>query len=328
MIRRILAFVSLIAVAASAAAEPNLPSWRDGAARTAIVDFVRAVTDKDSKSFVPSAERVAVFDNDGTLWSEQPLYFQALFMLDQLKAAAPKHPEWKDNPAFQALASHDPKALANVDQKAVLALLAEGNSGTSVAEYDAAIRGWLKTSQHPRFKRPYTELVFKPMQELLEYLRGNGFRTWIVSGGSIEFMRVWAEDAYGIPPEQVVGSISEVKFELRDGKPVLIRGPKMEFVDDGPGKPVGIYRAIGRRPIAAFGNSDGDQQMLEFTAAGGGRSLALLVHHDDANREYAYDRDSRIGRLDKALGEAKAKNWVVVSMKDDWKRIYPFEDAK
>jgi hypothetical protein len=212
-----------------------------------------------------------------------------------------------------------------MDHKPILELLAAANSGMGVAEYDASIAQWLKTARHPRFKRPYNELVYKPMQELLAYLRGHGFKTWIVSGGGVEFMRVWAEDAYGIPPEQVVGSVIEVRYEVRDGKPALIREPKVVFVDDGPGKPAGIYRSIGRRPIAAFGNSDGDLQMLQFTAAGEGRRLALLVHHDDMEREYAYDRDSKIGRLDKALDEARARKWVVVSMKDDWKRIYPFD---
>jgi phosphoglycolate phosphatase-like HAD superfamily hydrolase len=325
LIRQAIGGLVLAAWAAAGLAEPNLPSWKDGPAKQAIVEFVRAVTDKDSRDFVPPSERVAVFDNDGTLWSEQPLYFQALFMLDQLKAAAPRHPEWKDNEAFKALATQDKEALARMGLKPVLQLLAVANSGMTVADYDASIRHWLATERHPRFQRPYTELVFKPMQELLEYLRGHGFKTYIVSGGGIEFMRPWAEAAYGIPPEQVVGTVTETTLEMRDGKPVLVRGPGVAFVDDGPGKPVGIYRSIGRRPIAAFGNSDGDLQMLQFTKAGEGPRFALIVHHDDASREYAYDRDSKIGRLDKALDEAKAKGWTVVSMKDDWKQIYPFE---
>ncbi len=326
MIRRLIALIGLLALAVPALAEPNLPSWNDGAAKKAIVEFARAVTEKGSKDYVPPEARVAVFDNDGTLWSEQPMYFQAIFMLDQLKKAAPQHPEWKDNEAFRALAAQDKAALARIGMKPALELVAIANSGMTVAEYDRSIRDWVATARHPRFKRPYTDLVYKPMQELLEYLRGHGFKTYIVSGGSIEFMRPWAQQAYGIPPEQVIGTISEVKFEMQGGKPVLVRGAKLEFVDDGPGKPVGIYRVIGRRPIAAFGNSDGDLQMLQFTSAGEGRSLALIVRHDDAAREYAYDRDSKIGRLDKALDEAKAKGWTVVSMKDDWKRIYPFEN--
>ena len=306
------------------AADP-LPSWNDGAAKQRIVAFVEAVTHEGGRDFVPEPERIAAFDNDGTLWSEQPIYVQFAFMLDELKAAAPSHPEWNDNAAFKALAAHDKKALAAMGQKPVLELLGIANSGMTVGAYDASIRDWLKTSQHPKFKRPYTELVYVPMQELLAYLRANGFKTFIVSGGSVEFMRPWAEQSYGVPPEQIVGSQQEVKFEMRDGKPVLTRGPHFEFIDDGPGKPVGIYRQIGRRPIAAFGNSDGDLEMLEVTAAGEHRSFMLIVHHDDAAREFAYDRDSHIGKLDKAWDEAKAKNWTVVSMKDDWKNVFAFE---
>jgi hypothetical protein len=245
-------------------------------------------------------------------------------MLDQVRAAAPKHPEWNDNPAFKALAAHDREALARLGHKPVLELLGLANSGMTVAAYDRTIRDWLATQRHPKFKRPYTDLVYKPMQELLAYLRASGFKTFIVSGGSVEFMRPWAEKAYGIPPEQVIGSQQEVRLETKDGKPVLLRDPKFAFVDDGPGKPVGIYRHIGKRPIAAFGNSDGDLQMLQVTAAGEGRRLAVLVRHDDAAREFAYDRESSVGRLDKALDEARANNWVVVSMKSDWKRIFGF----
>jgi len=323
--RRTLGVAALFVFAVAAMAEPNLPSWHDGPAKQAIVQFVRDVSDKQSKYFVPPAERIAVFDNDGTLWSEQPLYFQAVFMLDRLKAVAPDHPEWKDSPAYQAIVLRDEALLAKVGTKAVLELLAIANTGMSTTEYDETINAWLKTAVHPRFKRPYNELVYAPMQELLSYLREHGFETWIVSGGGIEFMRAWTESAYGVPPERVVGSIVETKFELKEGAPTLVREPKVAFVDDGAGKPVGIYRAIGRRPIAAFGNSDGDLQMLQFAAIGDGRRLAVIVHHDDTEREYAYDRESRIGRLDKALDEAKARKWVVVSMKDDWKRIYPWE---
>jgi len=324
---RILLAACALAVASGASAQrPDpLPSWSDGAAKQGVVAFVMAVTDRRGKDYVAPAERIAVFDNDGTLWSEQPLYFQFVFMLDQVKAAAPKHPEWKNNPAFQALAKHDQKALAEMGQKPVLELRGQANSGMTVGEYDKTIRDWLATSRHPKFKRPYTDLVYKPMQELLAHLRANGFKTFIVSGGSVEFMRPWVEKAYGISPEQVVGSQQEVKFEMKDGKPVLVRGPNFVFMDDGPGKPVGIYRQIGRRPIAAFGNSDGDLQMLQFTAAGEGRRLALLVHHDDAEREFAYDRESHVGKLDRAWDEAKANNWIVVSMKSDWKRIFSFE---
>ncbi len=327
--RRTLSLVALAAAlfASAAHAQPAdpLPSWNEGAAKARILAFVQAVTDKAGKDFVAPDDRVATFDNDGTLWCEQPIYVQLAFMLDQVKAAAPKHPEWKDNPAFKALVARDHQALAKLGHKPLLELLAVANSGMSVAAYDKSIRDWLETARHPRFKRPYTDLVYKPMQEVLAYLRANGFKTDIVSGGSVEFMRPWADKAYGIPPDQVIGTISQVKFEMKGGEPVLMRTPKIDFVDDGPGKPVGIYRSIGQRPLAAFGNSDGDLQMLQFTAAGRGPRLMLIVHHTDAEREYAYDRKSSIGRLDKALDEANAKGWTVVSMKNDWKRIFPFE---
>jgi phosphoglycolate phosphatase-like HAD superfamily hydrolase len=306
----------------SPATADALPSWRDGTAKQTITKFVGDVTREGSPSFVAPAERIAVFDNDGTLWSEQPLYFQFLFMLDQVKAAAPGHPEWKSNPAFKALVTKDYPALAS-HEKELLQLVAVANSGMTVDEYDKTIRDWLATAQHPKFKRPYTDLVYQPQLELLAYLRANGFKTFIVSGGTIEFMRPWAEKVYGIPPEQVIGSSQVVRYELRDGQPTLIRLPKIDFVDDGPGKPVGIYRNIGRKPILAFGNSDGDLQMLQYTASGSGPHLALLVHHDDAAREFAYDRQSKVGKLDKAWDEAVADGWTVVSMKDDWQTIYP-----
>jgi len=324
LVPRVLLALIACVLATAAFAQP-LKSWNDGPAKQAILKFVADVTAQGAPTYFPPEDRIAVFDNDGTLWAEQPMYFQFVFMLDQLKAAAPKHPEWKDNPAFKAIAAHDTKALAAMGQKPVLELLGVANSGMTVTEYDATIRQWLATAQHPKFKRPYTELVYVPMQELLAYLRANDFRTFIVSGGSVEFMRPWAEKAYGIPAEQIIGSQQDVKFEMKDGKPVLIRAPKFAFIDDGPGKPVGIYRSIGRRPIAAFGNSDGDLQMLQVTAAGEGPRLVLIVHHDDAEREFAYDRQSRIGKLDKAWDEAKARNWIVVSMKNDWKRVFAFQ---
>jgi phosphoglycolate phosphatase-like HAD superfamily hydrolase len=317
--------IAFAAVARVAFAADPLPSWNDGAAKQRIIAFVDAVTHRGGKDFVPEPERVAAFDNDGTLWTEQPIYVQFAFMLDVLKTASPAHPEWKDNAAYKAIAAHDQKALAAMGQKPVLELLGIANSGMTVGAYDASIRDWLNTARHPKLNRPYTELVYVPMQELLTYLRANGFKTFIVSGGSVEFMRPWAEAAYGVPPEQVVGSQQEVKFDMRDGKPVLTRGPSFAFIDDGPGKPVGIYRQIGRRPIAAFGNSDGDKEMLEVTAAGEHRNLALIVHHDDAAREFAYDRESHIGKLDKAWDEAKAKDWIVVSMKSDWNKVFAGE---
>jgi len=303
----------------------TLPSWNEGDAKRRIVAFVHAVTDQTGKDFVPTSERVAVFDNDGTLWSEQPLYFQFQFMLEQVEAEAAKHPEWKDDPAFEALVARDHEAVAHMGLKPILSLVAKANSGMSVGAYDLTIRNWLKTAKHPRFNRPYTDLIYQPMRELLDYLRQNGFKTYIVSGGSVEFMRPWVEQAYGIPPEQVIGSISKVSYAMQGDMPVLMREPQMEFVDDGPGKPVGIYRAIGRRPIAAFGNSDGDLQMLQFTGAGSGARLTMIVRHTDAAREWAYDRASHVGKLDKALDEAQAKGWIVVDMKRDWKRIFPFQ---
>ncbi len=307
---------------AAVSAAAALPSWRDGRAKQTIQKFVADVTREGSPNYVPPAERIAVFDNDGTLWSEQPLYFQFAFMLDQVKAAAPKHPEWKNNPAFKALVAKDYGALAGL-QKQVLQLVAVANSGMTVDEYDKTIRNWLATARHPKFNRPFTELVYQPQLELLAYLRANGFKTFIVSGGTIEFMRPWVEQAYGIPPEQVIGSSQVVQYQMHDGQGTLVRQPKIDFVDDGPGKPVGIYRSIGRKPILAFGNSDGDLQMLQYTASGSGPHLALLVHHDDAVREFAYDRTSKIGKLDKAWDEAIADGWTVVSMKDDWQTIYP-----
>ncbi|RTZ42409.1 haloacid dehalogenase-like hydrolase [Candidimonas sp. SYP-B2681] len=319
--------IALVVIAAAHAAEP-LPCWNNGPNKQAIFKFVAEVTDKRSPNYVAPAERVATFDNDGTLWSEQPLYFQFPFMIEQVKAAAPEHPEWKDNPVFKALIAHDDAALAELGHKPLIELLVQANSGMTTEAYDKTIRDWLATTRHPQTKRLYTEMVYKPMQELLSYLRANGFKTFIVSGGSVEFMRPWSEAAYGIPPEQVIGTLSDVKFDMQDGHPVLIRESKIDFVDDGPGKPAGIYRAIGRRPVAAFGNSDGDLEMLQYTMAGSGKRLTVLVHHDDAEREFAYDRESKVGKLDKALDEARTKQWVVISMKNDWKCIYPDQTKK
>lgn len=306
----------------SAAAAQALPSWRDGAARQAILKFVVDVTTPGTPSYVPPEARVAVFDNDGTLWSEQPMYFQIAFLLEQVKAAAPKHPEWRNSPTFKALMANDIAGVMR-DQKALLALIGAANSGMTVDEYDRTIRNWLATARHPTFNRPYTELVFQPQIELLSYLRANGFKTYIVSGGTIEFMRPWSQAAYGIPPEQVIGSSQAVRYAMQDGKPVLVREPRLEFLDDGPGKPVGIYRHIGRRPILAVGNSDGDFEMLEYTTGGDGPRMGMLIRHDDATREFAYDRASHFGKLDKALDAALDKGWTVVSMKQDWQQIYP-----
>ena len=320
----------LAVAAASATAPPPpvdpLPSWNDGAAKQAITAFVTRVTTQGTGDFVPVAERIATFDNDGTLWSEQPIYFQFAFALDRVKVLAPQHPEWKTTQPFKAVLEGDMKALAGSGEKGLVELLLATHTGMSTDEFTGIVNDWIATARHPRFKRPYTDLVFQPMLELLAYLRSNGFKTYIVSGGTVEFMRPWAEKVYGIPPEQVIGTRFVTKFELgKDGVPALMRQPKVDFVDDGPGKPVNIQGIIGRRPIFAFGNSDGDQQMLEWTAAGLGPRFAGLVWHTDGQREWAYDRQSHIGRLDKALDEARAKSWTVVDMKKDWKRVYGFE---
>jgi phosphoserine phosphatase len=279
----------------------------------------------DGAAFVPPAERIAVFDNDGTLWSEQPIYFQLAIALDQVKAMAPQHPEWKTQEPFKSLLAGDVKAALGQGEKAILGIVAATHSGMTTEAFAASVDKWAASAKHPKSGRLYTEMIYQPMLELLAHLRKNGFKTFIVSGGGVEFMRAWAEKAYGIPPEQVVGSSGATKFELRPNGPVLLKQAKVEFVDDGPGKPVGINRFIGRRPILAFGNSDGDHQMLQWTAAGNGRRLVGLVHHTDAEREWAYDRQSHVGKLDKALDEAMQRSWTVVDMKKDWKRVYPFE---
>ena len=300
-----------------------LPSWNEGATRAAIVDFVARVTAEGGPDYVPPAERIAVFDNDGTLWSEQPLYFQALFALDRVRAMAPEHPEWKDQEPFaSALKGDTQKALAG-GKHALLELVMASHTGNTTEEFAAVAADWIGTARHPKTDRPYTEMVYQPMLELLDYLRDNGFKTFIVSGGGIEFLRVFAEGTYGVPPEQVVGSSVKTEYAVRDGKPVLVRLPEIDFIDDKAGKPVAINSHIGRRPIAAFGNSDGDFEMLEWTTAGEGARLGVIVHHDDAEREVAYDRESHIGRLDRGLDAAKDKGWVLVSMKDDWARVFP-----
>jgi phosphoglycolate phosphatase-like HAD superfamily hydrolase len=306
-------------------ADPLL-SWNDGPAKSAIVEFVDRVTKEAGSDFVPVEQRIAVFDNDGTLWAEQPIYFQFAFALDRVKALAPQHPEWKGTQPFQAVLEGDLGALAAAGEKGLLEIMAVTHTGMTTDEFSAIVADWVATARHPRFDRPYTELAYQPMLELLAWLRERGFKTFIVSGGGVEFMRVFAERVYGIPPEQVVGSSGMVKFETGpDGKPVLLKEAEVEFVDDGPGKPVGINRFIGRRPIMAFGNSDGDLQVLQWTTAGDGPCFALIVHHTDAEREWAYDHDSHIGRLDKALDEANAKGWTVVGMKNDWNTIFADE---
>jgi phosphoglycolate phosphatase-like HAD superfamily hydrolase len=301
----------------------ELPSWNDGPARTAITDFVARVTRAGGPEFVRPEERIAVFDNDGTLWAEQPVYFQVAFAFDRVRALSPKHPEWKDKEPFQSILADDMQGALTAGHDAIGHLLAETHAGMTTEEFEAIVADWIATAVHPVTKRPYTQMVYQPMLELLAYLRRNGFQTWIVSGGGVEFMRTFAERVYGIPPEQVVGSRGKLAFELQGGKPVLVKKPELDHLDDGPGKPVGIHQTIGRRPIAAFGNSDGDLQMLQWTTAGPGARLALIVHHTDAQREWAYDRKSHIGKLDKALDEANARGWTVVDMKTAWKRVFP-----
>jgi phosphoglycolate phosphatase-like HAD superfamily hydrolase len=311
--------------AALARAQDPLPSWNEGAAKSAIVNFVGRVTRQGDVDFVPPAQRIATFDNDGTLWAEQPVYFQVAFAFYRIRQMAPAHPEWKRKQPYKAVLEGDINGLAATGEKGLLEIIAATHSGMTTDEFSAAVSDWVENAAHPRFKRRYIELVYQPMLELLTYLRANGFKTFIVSGGGVEFMRVFTERIYGIPPEQVVGSSSVLKFVMRDGKPVLMKEPKIFFIDDKEGKPVGIEQFIGRRPIFAFGNSDGDQQMLEWTAAGSGLRFMGLVHHTDALREWAYDRNSKIGTLDKAWDEAVARGWTVVSMKTDWKVIFPFE---
>ncbi len=299
-----------------AAGVDPLPSWN------AVLDFVARVTAPGSPDFVPEAERVAVFDNDGTLWAEQPVYFQLAFAIDRARELAALDPELAENALLKALASGDPAALAGVTEHDVLDVVARTHSGLTLEEFSAVVSEWLSTARHPRFDRPYTELVYQPMLELLAYLRASGFKTFIVSGGGIDFMRAFAEEVYAVPPEQVVGSMGELGFEIRDGVPVLVKQPGVDFVDDKEGKPVGIARFIGRRPILAFGNSDGDLAMLQYTAGGGGARFVGIVHHDDADREWAYDRESKIGRLDAALAEAEARGWTVVSMRNDFATVF------
>jgi phosphoserine phosphatase len=325
MNRIVLATLLVISAPTLALAQDPLPSWNDTAAKKAITAFVERVTKQGSADFVPVAKRIATFDNDGCLWAEQPMYFQLAFAIDRVKALAPQHPEWKTKEPFASLLIGDLKGVLAGGQRSLLEIVMASHANVTTEEFEQIVKDWIATAKHPKTGRRYNEMIYQPMVELLAYLRANGFKTFIVSGGGIEFMRPWVEQAYGIPPEQVVGSSIATKFEMRDGKPVLMRLPKIDFIDDKEGKPVGINSHIGRRPIAAFGNSDGDLQMLQWTVAGNGPRFALIVHHDDAEREWAYDRKSHIGQLDKAWDEARARKWTVVSMKTDWKRVFAFE---
>jgi len=315
---------SLISLAPTVArgAEP-LPSWNDSESRQAILRFVGRVTTAGSPDFVPVPERIAVFDNDGTLWSEQPVYNQAAFIFDRVKALAPEHPEWTAKDPFASILKGDLKGALASGEQGLVELVTATHSGMTTDEFSATVDRWIRTARHPTTQRLYTEMVYQPMLELLDYLRANGFKTFIVSGGGTDFMRPWVERVYGIPPEQTVGTTADLKFEMQDGKPRLRKLPTVDHVDDKAGKPVGIHRHIGRRPIAAFGNSDGDLQMLQWTCAGAGARFCLYLHHTDAEREWAYDRESHVGRLDQGLDEAAASGWTVVDMKRDWKRIFP-----
>jgi phosphoserine phosphatase len=316
-------FVSQAGGPAVTAQTDPLSSWNSGPTRRTLVSFVERITTKGSPDFVAPAERIAVFDNDGTLWAEQPLYFQLLFAIDRIRAIAPKHPEWTTKEPFASLLKGDTKQALAGGEHAILEILAASHTGITTEEFQTIVKDWLKTARHPVSKRPYTNMVYQPMLEVLRYLRANGFKTFIVSGGGVEFMRAFAEETYGIPPEQVVGSSGVVTFDFTGGTPRLIKQPKVEFIDDGPGKVVGINRFIGRRPVAAFGNSDGDLQMLQWTCAGSGARFCMYVHHTDDAREWAYDRASSIGKLDKGLDEARARGWTIADMKAEWKTIYP-----
>jgi phosphoglycolate phosphatase-like HAD superfamily hydrolase len=322
-------FLAIPSVPRLAAQYDPLPSWNDTASKRAILDFVRRTTATGSPEFIPIEQRITTFDNDGTLWVEQPMYTQLAFILTRIKELAPKHPEWKTTQPFQGVLEGDIKAVLASGEKGLMQLFASSSTGMNTEEFEKIAKDWLATAKHPKFDRLYTDCIYQPMLEVLAYLRANGFKTYIVSGGGVEFMRPFTQQAYGIPPEQVIGSTIKTKFEMnQEGRPVLMRLPELDFIDDQAGKPVNINKIIGRRPVAAFGNSDGDLQMLQWTAAGAGARLMLLVHHDDPIREYAYDRQSHVGQLDKAWDQAVAKHWIVVSMKDDWKTIFPPQTGK
>lgn len=323
-IHRTLAILAIaLASLTTIQAQDPLPSWNEGAAKESVIAFVANVSREGSPAFVPPAERIATFDNDGTLWCEQPMYFQLFFAIHRVGVLAPQHPEWKDKEPFASLLKGDVKNAMAGGEQAVMEIVTVTHAGMTIEEFDMIVTEWITTAKHPITKRPLLDMVYQPMIELLAYLRANGFKTFIVSGGGIEFMRPWSERVYGILPEQVVGSSGKLKWEMVDGKPALMKLPAIDFIDDKEGKPIGIQKHIGRRPIAAFGNSDGDLQMLQWTDAGPGARFCLFVHHTDAEREFAYDRKSHIGQLDKGLDEAATNGWTVVDMKNDWKTIFP-----
>jgi len=313
---------------ASVKAADPMPSWAEGPAKSAIVQFVQSVTEKDGKDYVPPEERIATFDNDGTLWVEYPLYTQLLFSADRVKELAPKHPEWKTKQPFKAVLEGDMKTVGASGMKGFLEIWLAPHSGLTASEYAEEADQWLRTTRHEKFKRPYVECVYQPQIELLDYLRAHGFKTFIVSGGGMAFMRPITEEVYGLPPWQVVGSSLVSEFQINDGKADLVRSSKIHFFDDKAAKPVGIYDHIGRRPILAFGNSDGDIQMIEYTTKAEGRRLGLFLHHTDGDREFAYDRKTYVGTLDMALDQAEANGWIIVDMKNDWKRVFAFEGVE
>ena len=318
-------YILLVLNTGIALATDPLPSWNEDNAKKSIIDFVEKTTDKDSPDFIPESERIATFDNDGTLWAEQPMYVQAFFIFDRIKELAPQHPEWKTQEPFASVLKGDIKAALAGGEHGILEMAMATHAGMSTAEFEAIVKQWITTAKHPMTKKPFTEMVYQPMLEVLTYFRKNGYKTYIVSGGGIEFMRPWTEAVYGVPPEQVVGSSIKTKFVIQpDGKATLMRLPEINFIDDKAGKPVGINEHIGRQPIAAFGNSDGDLQMLQWATSGSGARLAVYIHHTDAKREWAYDHPSSIGELDKGLVEAATNNWTVVDMKNDWKTVFAF----
>ena len=320
-----LAVASAIGLPARAQGDP-LPSWNEGPVKSRLLDFVTRTTTAGSSDWVPVAERIATFDNDGTLWCEQPVYVQVQFAVERVRSAVERHPEWRGREPFRSVLADDRAQLAMLGPKGVLDIVTASHAGLTTEAFQQTVVDWLATARHPRFQRPYTDLVYQPMLELLSWLRASQFKTFIVSGGGIDFMRPWTERAYGIPPEQVVGSTGVTRYVLGAAdRPSLVKEDKVDFIDDGPGKAEGIDRFIGRRPVLAFGNSDGDQQMLEWTAAGAGARMMGLIHHTDAVREYAYDRQSPVGRLDKAWDEALRRDWLMVDMKRDWKIVFPFE---
>ena len=321
--KMMLSLAMLMALATHALGQSSvLNSWNEGSAKSAILDFVERTTNEGSSDYVPPAERIAVFDNDGTLWSEKPMYVQGFFALDRIKALAPQHPEWQTKEPFASILKGDLKAISSASEKEIAEVIMAAHAGMTTDEFNSIVQDWIASAKHPKTGRLFTQMVFQPMLELLEYLRDHDFQTYIVSGGGVDFMRPWSQQVYGIPPEQVIGSMGGLAFEIRDGEPVLVKLPSIAHLDDNVGKPIGIQRHIGRRPIAAFGNSDGDLQMMQWTAASSG-SLCLYVHHTDSEREWAYDKDSSVGRLDQGLKEAQSKGWTVVNMRDDWKVIYP-----